>query len=117
MLDAQEELASTEVEGTAGGGLVAATVSGAGELLGLRIDRSAIDPDDPETLADLILAAVRDANARAGELAQRAMGPLSQGLGGLGAGLGLPGEAGGSASGGGRPGPPPAPGLPGPGGL
>ena len=65
MLDAQEELASTQVEGSAGGGLVTATVTGAGELVGLRIDKGAIDPDDPETLADLILAAVRDGPGRA----------------------------------------------------
>ena len=93
MLEAQEELAHTQVQGTAGGGLVTATVTGAGDLVGLQIDPQAIDPEDPETLADLVLAAVRDATTHAGELQQKTMGPLTQGLGGLGGsgGLGLPG--------------------------
>jgi len=83
LLDAQEQLARTEVTGTAGGGLVTATVTGAGELTGLVIDPSAIDPGDPEGLADLVVAAVRDANRAAAELQQHAMGPLAGGLGGL----------------------------------
>lgn len=98
LLDAQEELARTEVTGTAGGGLVRATVTGGGEVTGLQIDPSAIDPEDPEGLADLVLAAIRDANRAAGELQQQTMGPLAEGLGagGLGGGgglggLGLPG--------------------------
>ncbi|NUS55539.1 MAG: YbaB/EbfC family nucleoid-associated protein [Streptomycetaceae bacterium] len=92
LMAAQEELARTLVKGTAGGGLVTATVSGAGELLALEISPDAVDPEDTETLGDLIVAAVRDANRAATELASRAMGPLAQGLGGgLGGGLGLPG--------------------------
>ena len=91
MVTAQEELARTQVEGTAGGGLVTATVTGAGELVGLTIAREAVDPDDTETLADLVLAAVRDASTRAADLQSTTMGPLTQGLGGLGQGLGLPG--------------------------
>ncbi|WP_269855231.1 YbaB/EbfC family nucleoid-associated protein [Streptomyces sp. RPT161] len=83
---AQAELAEAEVEGTAGGGLVKATVSGAGELRGLVIDPKAVDPEDTETLADLILAAVRDGNGKAQELQQQKLGPLAQGLGG-----GIPG--------------------------
>ncbi|MFI9239215.1 YbaB/EbfC family nucleoid-associated protein [Streptomyces sp. NPDC053079] len=83
---AQEELARTLVDGTAGGGLVKATVSGAGELQGLVIDPKAVDPEDTETLADLVLAAVRDANATAQQLQQQKLGPLAQGLGG-----GIPG--------------------------
>jgi DNA-binding YbaB/EbfC family protein len=88
LLAAQEQLARTQVTGTAGGGLVTATVTGAGELVGLTIDPSAIDPTDAEGLADLVLAAVRDGNRAASELQQQAMGPLA---GGLGGGLGLPG--------------------------
>jgi nucleoid-associated protein EbfC len=84
LADAQAELAETEVEGTAGGGLVKATVSGIGELLGLVIDPKAADPDDTETLADLIMAAVRDANSAAQVLQQHKLGPLAQGLGGGG---------------------------------
>jgi DNA-binding YbaB/EbfC family protein len=106
LLAAQEELAQAQVEGSAGGGLVTARVSGSGELTGLRIDPQAIDPGDAEdtaeTLADLVLAAVRDANRAAAELQQNKLGPLTQGmgggigggiggLGGTGGGLGLPG--------------------------
>lgn len=80
---AQQELADTDVEGSAGGGLVKATVSGSGELKGLVIDPKAVDPEDTETLADLVLAAVRDANAAAQELQQQKLGPLAQGLGGM----------------------------------
>jgi DNA-binding YbaB/EbfC family protein len=83
LLAAQEKLARTEVTGTAGGGLVTATITGAGELTGLVIDPTAIDPGDPEGLADLVVAAVRDANRAAADLQQHAMGPLAGGLGGL----------------------------------
>ena len=57
LLAAQDELARTEVTGTAGGGLVTATVTGSGELIGLDIDPTAIDPGDAEGLADLVVAA------------------------------------------------------------
>jgi nucleoid-associated protein EbfC len=90
LMQAQEELANTQVTGSAGGGLVRATVTGSGELIGLDIDPSVVDPSDAEGLADLVLAAIRDANRAAAELQQRAMGPLAEGLGGAG-GLGLPG--------------------------
>ena len=93
LLAAQQELAATEVTGTAGGGLVTATVTGSGELRTITIDPSVVDPDDVETLQDLVVAAVRDANRSAQELAGERMGPLTQGLGGMGGlgGLGLPG--------------------------
>ncbi|MEU8921173.1 YbaB/EbfC family nucleoid-associated protein [Kitasatospora sp. NPDC048545] len=83
---AQQELADTKVNGTAGGGLVEATVTGAGELVALTIAPAAVDPEDTETLADLILAAVRDATQTAQKLQADRMGPLTQGLGG-----GIPG--------------------------
>jgi nucleoid-associated protein EbfC len=89
LLAAQQELARTEVTGTAGGGLVTATITGDGDLTGLVIDPTAIDPDDPEGLADLVIAAVRDARVAAAELQQQAMGPLAGVLGG--GGLSLPG--------------------------
>ncbi|MFI0453982.1 YbaB/EbfC family nucleoid-associated protein [Actinomadura sp. 6N118] len=101
---AQQELAETEVEGTAGGGLVKATVNGQGEVTGIIIDPKAIDVDDPadtaETVADLVLAAIRDAGRAAQELQQEKMGPLAEGLGGGGfpglpGGGGLPGAPGG----------------------
>jgi DNA-binding YbaB/EbfC family protein len=81
---AQQELAAAEVTGSAGGGLVTATVTGAGELTALTIDPKAVDPDDVETLQDLVVAAVRDARREAEQLAEQKMGPLTGGLGGLG---------------------------------
>ena len=67
-----------------GGGLVTAVVSGSGELRSLTIDPKAVDPEDTETLADLIVAAVRDASSSAQQLAADRMGGLAGGLGGLG---------------------------------
>jgi DNA-binding YbaB/EbfC family protein len=90
LMSAQAELAELHVEGSAGGGLVKATMTGAGELTALTIAPQAVDPDDIETLQDLVVAAVRDAARAAGEVTQDKMGPLAGGLGGLG-GLGLPG--------------------------
>ncbi|MGW7353032.1 YbaB/EbfC family nucleoid-associated protein [Streptomyces sp. Z26] len=86
---AQQELAETPVEGSAGGGLVKATVNGSGDLQGLVVDPQAVDTTDAtaeevaETLADLVVAAVRDANAAAQALQQEKLGPLAQGLGGM----------------------------------
>lgn len=84
LMSAQEDLANAETTGTAGGGLVTATVTGAGELKSLTIDPEVVDPEDVETLADLVVAAVRDASTSAQQLAQERMGPLAGGLGGLG---------------------------------
>ena len=88
LASAQQELEDIEVTGTAGGGMVTATVSGAGELLTVSIDPKVIDPDDSETLSDLVVAAVRDANHNAQKLAEEKMGGLAGGFGGA---LGLPG--------------------------
>ncbi|MBE1466249.1 DNA-binding YbaB/EbfC family protein [Kibdelosporangium phytohabitans] len=88
LASAQQELEDVEVTGTAGGGMVTATVSGAGELVALTIDPKVIDPEDGETLADLVIAAVRDANSNAQKLAEEKMGGLAGGFGGA---LGLPG--------------------------
>ena len=90
LVAAQEEMARTEVTGTAGGGLVSATMTGSGDLVSVTIAPAAVDPDDLETLQDLVVAAVRDAKRAADELAAQTMGPLAGGLGG-GGGLGLPG--------------------------
>jgi len=90
LTEAQAELADTQVDGSAGGGLVKATVTGSGELLAVTIDPRAVDPEDVDTLQDLVVAAVRDATRRAGELAADKLGPLAGGMGGLG-GLGIPG--------------------------
>ncbi|MCE1175238.1 MAG: YbaB/EbfC family nucleoid-associated protein [Propionibacteriales bacterium] len=75
---AQAELGSQTVTGTSGGGLITATVTGTGELVGLVIAPEAIDPSDPETLADLVVAAVRDANHQAVALAQATMPPMPE---------------------------------------
>ncbi len=96
LVTAQQELSDAAVEGTAGGGLVVATVNGSGELQELKIDPKVIDADDPaetaETIADLVIAAVRDAVRAAAELQQEKLGPLAQGLGGGGfGGPALPG--------------------------
>jgi nucleoid-associated protein EbfC len=92
-MSAQQELANTEVIGTAGSGAVRAVVSGVGQLLDVTIDPSVIDPTDPAetaaTVADLVLAAVRDAWDSAIDLQQRQLGALGGGFGGgLPAGLG-----------------------------
>jgi DNA-binding YbaB/EbfC family protein len=92
MMDVQARLAATHVTGSAGGGMVTATVTGAGELIGLEIDPSVADPADTETLADLVLAAVRDANRAAQEMQAQAMGPFAAAMGGMGGmaeGMGL----------------------------
>jgi DNA-binding YbaB/EbfC family protein len=95
---AQQRLAETEIEGSAGGGLVKVKVNGQGELVDVSISSGAIDPADPEetaqTVADLVLAACRDAYDELGDLQAEMMGPIAGGFGGLpdlgGAG-GLPG--------------------------
>ena len=97
LMHAQQALADAEVTGTAGGGLVKATVNGQGELMDLSIEPAAVDPDDAEetarTIADLVLAAVRDAYRAAENLQQQQMGPFAAAVqgGGLPGGLSLPG--------------------------
>ena len=93
MQAAQEDLLNTRVEATAGGGVVKATVTGNGELVAISIDPAVVDRNDVETLEDLILAAVTEANRQARELAQEKLGGVTSGLdlgglGGLGGGLG-----------------------------
>jgi nucleoid-associated protein EbfC len=91
LMSAQQELADAEVEGTAGGGLVTVTVNGQGELVDLSIAPAAIDAGDPaetaQTLADLVLAAYRDACREVDDLQQETMAPFAA----LGSGGGLPG--------------------------
>jgi DNA-binding YbaB/EbfC family protein len=84
MAQAQEELAKEVVEASAGGGLVTVKATGAGEITEIKIDPKAIDPDDPELLEDLVLAAVNEALRSAQALVQSKLG------GTLGS-LGLPG--------------------------
>ncbi len=93
MAAAQEALANTLVEATVGGGVVRATVSGDGEMRAIKIDPSVVDPDDIETLEDLVVAAVIEAMRQAREIQSDKLGAVTGGLdldsmlGGLG-GLG-----------------------------
>ena len=88
MAKAQEELATQVVEATAGGGMVTVKANGAMEITEITIDAKAIDPDDPELLADMIQAAVNEAIRSAQALAEQRLGGLAGGaLGGLGLGL------------------------------
>jgi nucleoid-associated protein EbfC len=89
---AQEELKNEVVEASAGGGMVTVKISGDLEVKEVRIDPSAVDPEDVDILADMVLAAVNEALRKAQELAASKMGGATGGLdlGNLG-GLGLPG--------------------------
>jgi DNA-binding protein YbaB len=94
LMSAQAELAARTVDGSSGG--VQVTVSGTGELVGVRVPAGTFDGNDEESLADLgdlVVAAFRDAKAKADALASDALGPLAGGLGGDG---GLGGLMGGS---------------------
>src|SRR5881392_2934029 len=84
MAKAQEEHANEVVEASAGGGMVVVKATGGGEILEIKIDPKAIDPDDPEFLEDAVLAAVNEALRSAQALAQTKLGGMMGGLGGLG---------------------------------
>ena len=88
MIAAQEQLKDETVEASAGGGMVTVVVSGDLAVKSIKIDPDAIDPDDPEMLADLGLAAVNEGLRSAQEMATAKLGGIT---GGLGGGLGLPG--------------------------
>ncbi|HSB39164.1 MAG TPA: YbaB/EbfC family nucleoid-associated protein [Gaiellaceae bacterium] len=87
MQQAQEELKHETVQATAGGGMVTVTATGGGEIKEITIDPKAIDPEDPEMLADMVVAAVNEALRSSQSLMEAKLGPA---LGGL-HGLGLPG--------------------------
>jgi nucleoid-associated protein EbfC len=89
---AQEQLKSEVVEASAGGGMVSVKVSGDLQVREVRIDPAAVDPEDVEILADMVLAAVNEGLRMAQELAESKLGGATAGLdlGALG-GLGLPG--------------------------
>jgi DNA-binding YbaB/EbfC family protein len=96
MAKAQEELATETVEASAGGGMVTVKATGALEIVEVKISPEAIDPDDPEMLADMVVAAVNEAIRSAQSLAEAKLGSAMGGLGGPGGlgGLGLPGLGG-----------------------
>jgi DNA-binding YbaB/EbfC family protein len=76
----QKELAETVVDGSAGGGVVTAQVTGKQELVAVAIDPSAVDPADVEMLQDLIVAAVNDALRASREVAEQRLGAVTAGL-------------------------------------
>jgi DNA-binding YbaB/EbfC family protein len=88
MQKAQAELANETVEATAGGGMVTVIANGSGEIKQIKIDPKAIDPNDPEMLEDMVLAAVNEAIRSAQSLMESKLGGLA---GGALGGLGLPG--------------------------
>ncbi len=90
MAKAQEQLKHETVEASAGGGMVTVKVSGELEILDLKIDPEAVDPEDVELLQDMVLAAVNEALRSAQELAASRIGAVTGGLGGPGS-LGIPG--------------------------
>lgn len=83
LMAAQEEIAAAEVVGQAGGGLVTVTATGDGQVRGVHIDPKVVDPEDVETLQDLVLGAMDDLMAKTADLAQKTMGPLAGGMPGL----------------------------------
>ena len=90
MARAQEELAKETVEASVGGGAVTVVATGSGEIVSIKIKPEAIDPDDPELLADMVVAAVNEAIRSAQSLAETRLGGAMGGMEGL-KGLGLPG--------------------------
>jgi nucleoid-associated protein EbfC len=80
MAQAQEELGEKKVEGTAGGGMVTVIATGHKEIVEVKINKEAVDPDDVEMLEDLVLAAINDALKKVDELANETMGQFTKGL-------------------------------------
>jgi len=84
MMEAQEQLKHEEVEASAGGGMVTVTATGDLQIKEIKIAKEAIDPDDPDMLADMVLAAVNEALRSAQGLMESRLGGMMGGLGGLG---------------------------------
>lgn len=80
MAKLQEELAQTPVEATAGGGVVKVTVNGANQVLAIEINPEVLDPEDPEMVQDLVMAAVNEALRNAQEMSEKEMGKLTNGM-------------------------------------
>ena len=76
----QDELAAMRIEATAGGGMVTITMSGTKEVLAVAIEKAAVDPEDVETLQDLILAASREASRRVDEAVQKKTASMLGGM-------------------------------------
>ena len=82
LMEAQQQLATAEVHGQAGGGLVEVVVRGSGEVVAVKIDPKVVDPEDIETLQDLIVGAMSDASKQVTRMAQERLGSLAGGFGG-----------------------------------
>ena len=91
LAQAQQEIAASTVDGQAGGGLVTISMRGTGEVTGVTIDPKVVDPEDTETLQDLLVGAFGDAHTKVQELAESRLGPLASagGLGDMMGGLGM----------------------------
>lgn len=79
MMRIQEELGNTDVEGVAGS-YVTVTMNGHREVKAIKLAPEVVDPEDVETLQDLIIAAINDASKKAQELAEKRLGPLTGGM-------------------------------------
>lgn len=88
---AQQEIRDTVLEASAGGGMVSVKITGDGQLQDIAISPEAIDPEDPELLQDMVLAAVNEGLRKASEYAGKRMEAVTGGLGGALGGMGLPG--------------------------
>ena len=80
MEEMQENLANEEISATSGGGAVCATVNGNKELISIKIDKDAVDPDDVEMLQDLIMVAINEAASQADKFNEENMGKLTGGI-------------------------------------
>jgi nucleoid-associated protein EbfC len=80
MVKAQEELAGTTVQGSAANGIVTVEMTGDQRMKSISISKEAVDPDDIETLEDLVTVAVNDALTKSNEAAQKRMGGVTGGM-------------------------------------
>ena len=78
LLEAQKKIADSQVQGQAGGGLVTITLSGGGKVTAVSIDPSVVNPDDVDTLQDLIVGAFEDATREMADMVKEQLGPLAQ---------------------------------------
>lgn len=87
MQEAQKKLEESEFTATSGGGVVEVTITGDKKIKSLKISEEVVDPEDIDTLQDLIVAAVNEAFATADNAASESLGKISGGVGGMGSGL------------------------------
>jgi DNA-binding YbaB/EbfC family protein len=80
MAQMQQELAALRIEGTSGGGAVTVTCNGNGDFSKVKISKDAVDPEDVETLEDLVLGAIKDATGKVQELVQKRAGNITSGM-------------------------------------